>query len=92
MEFADNLWLTYLDQPQSDVLVSSIIYFRTYKFLVTELKHIIVSNYIITLNEVLKNQSTEIIEVTIIDKSLYEEVIAIFITKTDSKKRKLYVL
>ena len=73
MEFVDNLWLTSLDQPQSDVVVSSTIYFRTNKFLVTELKHIIVSNYIITFNEVLKNQSTAIIEVTNIDKSLYEE-------------------
>ena len=32
--FADHLWLPFLDQPQSDIVVFSIINFQIYKILV----------------------------------------------------------
>ena len=30
LEFADNLWLTFLDQPQSDILIFAMINFHIY--------------------------------------------------------------
>ena len=34
LEFVDNLWLPFLDQPQSDILVFAIITFQIYSILV----------------------------------------------------------
>ena len=56
--FADHLWLPFHDQPQSDVVVVSIIYFRAYKNILTEWKHGISINDIITFNKTLENVST----------------------------------
>ena len=67
MEFADNLWLPFLDQPQSDVVAFAIIAFHIYIILVTECKHGICPNGVITFNSWLKNISTSIIELTNID-------------------------
>ena len=39
LRFSDHLWLPFLDQPQSDVLVFAIIYFEIYINLVIERKH-----------------------------------------------------
>ena len=51
LEFADHLWLPFLDQPKSDVVVFPIVSFRIYKILVTECKYGIGANDIITFNE-----------------------------------------
>ena len=51
MEFADHLWLPYLDQPHSDIVVFEIINFHIYNILVKKWKHGIGHNYIITFNE-----------------------------------------
>ena len=51
MEFADHLWLPFVDQPQSDIVIFSIITFHTYNILVTKCRHGIGPNNIITLNE-----------------------------------------
>ena len=50
LEFADNLWLPFLDQPHSDIVVFTIINFQIYNILVTKWKHLIVTNDLITLN------------------------------------------
>ena len=34
LEFADHLWLPFLDQSQSDILVSAIITFQIYNVIV----------------------------------------------------------
>ena len=49
MEFSNHLWLQFLDQTQSDVVVFTIIYSDIYKKLVTEWKYGISTNDIITL-------------------------------------------
>ena len=49
--FADHLWIPFQDQPQSDAVVVSISYFWVYKNLVTEWKHGISINDIITFNK-----------------------------------------
>ena len=36
LEFADHLWLPFLDQPQSDIVVFAIINFQIYNILVTK--------------------------------------------------------
>ena len=51
LEFSDNLWLPFLDQPQSDVMVFSIITFQMYKILVIKWNHVIGPTYMIKLNE-----------------------------------------
>ena len=38
LEFSNHLWLIFIDQPQSDVVVISVITFQIYKMLVTKLK------------------------------------------------------
>ena len=75
--FADHSWLQFFDQPQSDVVVFEMIIFQIYKNLVTECKHGIVPNGIITFNEELENLSTAIIELPNIDESSHEEAISI---------------
>ena len=86
LNFGYYLWLPYLDQPQSDVVVFAIIYFHIYIILVTDSKHVIRPNAIITFNEEFENISTEILEPTNIDDYLHEKYIVIFITKDDLKK------
>ena len=80
LEFADQLWITFLDQPQPDIVVFSIITFYIHNILVTECKHGIGNNYIITFDEELEFLSTSIIELVNIDESSHEEAILIFIT------------
>ena len=48
LEFADHLWLSFLDQPQYDIVVFAIITFCIYNILVTKWKHRIVPNDIIS--------------------------------------------
>ena len=51
LEFADNLWLQFLHQPQSYIVVFAIITFHVYNILVTKWKNGIGPIDIITLNE-----------------------------------------
>ena len=51
LEFADHLWLTFLDQLHSDILVFAIIKFQIYNITVTKWKYGIDPNSIITFNE-----------------------------------------
>ena len=80
MEFVDHLWLPFLDQPQSDIVVFIIITFQIYNILVQSWKHGIGPNYIISFNEELKLNSTSNIELANIHESSHEEPIVIFIT------------
>ena len=66
LEFADYLWLPFLDQPQSDVVLLSSSIFDLYKSHVTYWKYEISTNYKITFNETLINLSTEIVELKIL--------------------------
>ena len=36
LEFADHLWLPFIDQPQYDIVVFEIIAFKMYNILVTK--------------------------------------------------------
>ena len=54
LEFADNLWLPFLDKSHSDILIFTIISFQMYEILVTKWKNGIVPNDIITFNEELE--------------------------------------
>ena len=45
------LWLPFLDQPQSEIVVFVINIYQIYKILVTKGKHGIVPNDIIIFNE-----------------------------------------
>ena len=58
LEFADNLLLPYLDQPQSDIVVFAIIIFHIYNILVTKCKHGIASDYLIAFIDELEFLST----------------------------------
>ena len=51
LEFVDHLWLPFLHQPQSDIIVFAIINFQIYKILVKKSKHGIGPNIIIIFNE-----------------------------------------
>ena len=51
LEFEDHLWLTFLDQPQSEIVVFAIITFHIYTIIVTKWKHGIYTNDLITFNE-----------------------------------------
>ena len=51
LEFTDHLWLLFVDQPQSGIIVLAIIIFHIYNILVKKWKHGIGANYIITFNE-----------------------------------------
>ena len=61
LEFVDHLWLSFLDQPQSDIVVFTIITFQIYNILVLKWKHLIYPIDIITFNEELEFLSTPII-------------------------------
>ena len=80
MEFSDHLWLPFLDQPQSGILVSAIIAFHIYNILVTKWKYGIGPNDLITLNEELEFISTSIIELVKIDGLSHENATVIFTT------------
>ena len=50
LEFADHLWLPFLDQPQSDIVFFAIINLQIYHILVSKWKHGIGHIDIITFN------------------------------------------
>ena len=54
MDFTGHFWSPFLDQPQSYVVVFEMISFEIYKTLVTEYKHVMYINYLITFNETIK--------------------------------------
>ena len=81
LEIADKLWLTFINQPQSYVVVFVMIYFQMFKTLVTEFKHAIGPDDIIKFNSLLENVSTATIELTNIDEYSHEKEIVIVITK-----------
>ena len=81
MELSDHLWLPFLDEPQSNIVVFGIINFQIYHILISKLKHGIGLIDIIKFNEKLEFLSASIIELINIDKYLYENAIVIFITK-----------
>ena len=60
LEFAVNLQLLFIDQPQPDVVVFEIINFQIHKILVTYWKHGIGNNDIITFNEELKKSQLQL--------------------------------
>ena len=51
LEFVDHLWLPFLDQTQSDIVVFGIINFQIYNIIVSKRKHGIGHIYMITFNE-----------------------------------------
>ena len=51
LEFIDNLWLPFLDQPQSGIVVFPRINFQIYNILVSKWKHGIGNIEIITFND-----------------------------------------
>ena len=40
MEFADHLWLPFIDQPHYDIVVFTIITIQVYKIIVTKCKSV----------------------------------------------------
>ena len=50
LEFSDHLWLPFLEQPQSKILVFVIITFQIYNIVVTKWKHGIGPKDIIIFN------------------------------------------
>ena len=58
LEFSGHLWLTFIDQQQSDVVFFVIITINVYIILVKKLKRGMCSNDIIIFNEDLENIST----------------------------------
>ena len=69
MEFADHLWLPFLDQQQYEIVAFAMITFQIYNIMVTKGNHGIGPNYLITFNEKLEFISTSIIELANIDES-----------------------
>ena len=51
LEFVDHLWLPFLDQTQSDIVVFGIINFQIYNIIASKRKHGIGHIYMITFNE-----------------------------------------
>ena len=51
LEFVDHLWLPFLDQPQSYIVVLEVITFKIYNSLVSKWKHGIGTIDIITFND-----------------------------------------
>ena len=85
MEFVDHVWLPFLDQPQSDIVVFEVITFQIYNILVSKWKNRMGPIDIITFNDESEFLSTSIIELIKIDESSHENTIVIFITKTELK-------
>ena len=54
----DNLWLPFIDIPQSDIIVFAINTYQIYNILVNKWKYRIFSNDIFSLNEKLEMIST----------------------------------
>ena len=92
MEFADHIWLPFLDQPQSDVVVFVIIIFWVNKIIVTEWKAENVPNYIIKFNEELENVSTANMERNNTDESTHEEAIIIFLNRKYLENKPIDIL
>ena len=88
LEFAYNLWLLFINQTHSDILVFAIITFHIYNITVTKCKHGIGPYDIITFNEELNFFSTSIIELVNIDECSHKNEILIFITKNNLNKTK----
>ena len=89
MDFEDHLWLPFLDQPQSDIVAFAIITFQVHNILLTEWKHIMGPNNIITFNEELEFLSASIIELVNIGECYHKTAIIIFITKIIKENKKL---
>ena len=51
LEFADHLWLPFLDQPKSVIVIFAMINFHIYNILVTKWKYIIGTNNLFPFNE-----------------------------------------
>ena len=51
LEFSDHLQLPFIDQSQLDAVIFAMVSSQLYKLLVTEWKHVIGPNEIITFNE-----------------------------------------
>ena len=79
--FVDHLWLPFLDQPQSDIVVFAMISFHIYNIIVSKWRHEIGPINIITFNEKLEFISNSNIELFNIDESSHENSIVVFITK-----------
>ena len=93
LEFEDNLWLPFIDQTQSGILVCAIITFHIYNIRATKCKHGIGPNDIILFNEQLEIISTSIIELVNIYDSSHKESIVNFITSKDLNKiKKCYIV
>ena len=80
LELPDNLWIPFLNKSQSYVVISSMIYFDIYKYMVTKWKHGIYIHKKSTFNESLDNASMSILEPTKIGESYYEDGFAMFKT------------
>ena len=72
LESADHLWLPFLDQPQSEIVVFAIINFNMYNILVTKWKHGIGPKEILSFNEELEILLKSIIELVNIHESSHE--------------------
>ena len=72
MKLTDRLWLPFLYELKSYVVVSSIIFFCICKYLVTEQKHVISINVIVVFNEYLRTVLTSIVWLTNVD-GLWQE-------------------
>ena len=83
MGFTYHLWLPFLDQPQSDIVVFAIRTFHIYNILVKKCKHVIGPNDIITFSQELEFISESIIELVNNDEYSHEEAVLIFITNKD---------
>ena len=51
LEFADHLWIPFIDQTRSDIVFFAIITFHIYNILVTKWKHGIGPNDVIIFNK-----------------------------------------
>ena len=51
LESANHLWISFLDQPQSDIVGFAIITFQIYSIIVKKCKHVIGPNDMIAFNE-----------------------------------------
>ena len=73
MDFSDHLWLPFIDQTQSEIVVFAIITFQIYQILVQKWKHGIGPNDVLSLNEQLELNSSSIIELVNIHESSHKE-------------------
>ena len=78
LKFVGHLWLTFLDQPQYEIVVFEKITFNIYNILVSIWKHGIGPIDIFTFNEELEFLLTSIIELINIDESSHENKIVIY--------------